>query len=226
LLREDGVIFISIDDHEVHNLRKICDEIFGESNFVGEIIRKTKSMTADKNTGFNLQHENLIIYSKNIEKTFLKGEEKKFKNYSNPDNDPKGEWTSADPSAKSGGDTTYFKIKNPYTGKVDYPPEGRYWAFSKDTLKEYIDGGKIKFRKNHSDNQRGFTFKRYKNELDSLNNPVNSLFAIKNLFMNQKGTKELQNLFEKDIFDNPKPFYFIKKLIKYNGTNYKISFST
>jgi adenine-specific DNA-methyltransferase len=219
LLREDGVIFISIDDHEVHNLRKICDEIFGESNFVGEIIRKTKSMTADKNTGFNLQHENLIIYSKNIEKTFLKGEEKKFKNYSNPDNDPKGEWTSADPSAKSGGDTTYFKIKNPYTGKVDYPPEGRYWAFSKDTLKEYIDGGKIKFRKNHSDNQRGFTFKRYKNELDSLNNPVNSLFAIKNLFMNQKGTKELQNLFEKDIFDNPKPFYFIKKLIKYTTSD-------
>jgi len=219
LLKEDGVIFISIDDNEVHNLRKICDEIFGEKNFVGEIIRKTKSMTADKNTGFNLQHENLIIYSKNVEKIFLYGEEKQFKNYSNPDNDEKGEWTSADPSAKSGGESTYFKIENPYTGKSDYPPEGRYWAFSKDTLEKYIESGKIKFRKEYSENQRGFTFKRYKSELDSLHNPVNSLFPIKNSFMNQAGTKELQEIMENNIFDNPKPIVFIKKLVKYSTSN-------
>jgi len=219
LLKENGVIFISIDDNEVHNLRKICDEIFGEKNFVGEIIRKTKSMTADKKTGFNLQHENLIIYSKNVEKIFLSGEEKQFKNYSNPDNDEKGEWTSGDPSAKSGGESTYFKIENPYTGKSDYPPEGRYWAFSKDTLENYIESGKIKFRKEYSENQRGFTFKRYKSELDSSHNPVNSLFSIKNLFMNQAGTKEVQEIMENNIFDNPKPIIFIKKLIKYSTSN-------
>ena len=108
LLTDDGVIFISIDDNEVHNLRKICDEVFGEDNFTGEIIRKTKSMTGDEGAGFNLQHENLIFYTKNKDNLVLNGEEKTFNNYANPDNDPKGEWTSGDPSAKSGSEFDLF----------------------------------------------------------------------------------------------------------------------
>lgn len=216
LLKDDGVIFVSIDDDEVHNLRKVMDEIYGEENFVGDIIRKTKSMTADKDTGFNFQHEYLLIYAKRIDNLKLYGEEKDFSSYSNPDNDKNGDWTSGDPSAKSGGVSTYFEIINPFTKKKDLPPNGRYWAFSKDSLDKYIKNGKIKFKEKYSDNERGFIFKRYKDELETIYNPVNSLFSIENEFMNQVGTKELKELLKKEFFDNPKPIAFIKKLIKYS----------
>lgn len=218
LLKDDGVIFVSIDDDEVHNLRKVMDEIYGEENFVGDIIRKTKSMTADKNTGFNFQHEYLLIYAKRIENVKLVGEEKDFSTYSNPDNDENGDWTSGDPSAKSGGISTSFGIENPYTKKIDFPPNGRYWAFSKESLEKYIKNGKIKFKEQYLDNERGFIFKRYKNELDTIYNPVNSLFSIENIFMNQVGTKELKDLLDKELFDNPKPVEYIKSLIKYSTT--------
>jgi len=215
LLRDDGVIFVSIDDHEVHHLRMIMDEIFGEENFVGEMIRKTKSMTGDKKTGFNLQHESLLCYAKDVNSVFLEGEEKDLTSYENPDNDPKGEWVSADPSAKSGGPSLYYEIVNPYTGKIDLPPIGRFWAFSKDTMQKYINEGKIVFKKSHADDERGFIFKRYKNELGSFKNPVNSLSFVDNLFMNQVGTKELRELLGGELFSNPKPVSFIKKIVLY-----------
>lgn len=213
LLTDDGVIFISIDDNEVDNLKKICGEIYGESNFVGEIIRKTKSMTGDKSCGFNLQHENLVIYSKNISKVFLKGSMKDFDAYSNPDNDKNGEWCSGDPSAKSGGPSTYFEIVNPYTNKVDLPPKGRYWAFSKSTLEEYLKTGKIVFKKQHKADERGFIFKRYKKDATSLFNPLNSLF-IDNVYMNQNATTELTDLLEGNYFSYPKPVEYLYDLIK------------
>lgn len=224
LLSDDGVIFISIDDNEVDNLRKVCDEIFGEINFLGEIIRKTKSMTADNGNGFNLQHENLIIYSKNRTQVYLSGELKTFSNYSNPDNDPNGDWCTADPSARSGGETTYFGIENPYTKKVDYPPNGRYWAFSKQTLKKYIHDGRIKFKEVYGENERGFIFKRYKNNMLIKTEPVNSLFAIENKYMNQAGTIELKTLFSGNYFSYPKPVDYIKKIIQFTNSDIILDF--
>ena len=208
LLKDDGVIFVSIDDDEVHNLRKMMDEIYGEENFVGDVIRKTKSMTADKNTGFNFQHEYLLVYAKNINNLKLLGEEKDFFNYSNPDNDKNGDWTSGDPSAKSGGNSTYFEIINPYTQGIDLPPNGRYWAFSKESLEKYIKNGKVKFKKDSTNTKRGFTFKRYRDESETIYNPFNSLFAIETKFMNQVGTKELKELL-KNYFNTPQPMMIL-----------------
>ena len=219
LLKDSGIIFISIDEHEISNLRKICDEIFGEVNCIGEVIRKTKSMTGDSGYGFNLQHEYLLIYAKNITLTKLFGEEKEFSNYSNPDNDKNGDWCLADPSAKSGGDSTYFPITNPYTNKVDYPPKGRYWAFSKSTLERYIEEGKLEFKKQHKETERSFIFKRYKKDVKDKFNPVNSLFSTENDFLNEKGTVSLKELFDFNCFDYPKPVLFIKKLIQYCSCN-------
>ena len=213
LLADDGVIFISIDDNEQANLKKICNEIFGEKNFIGEIIRKTKSITNDIKNGLNIQHEALLVYAKYINLLKLIGNEKKLEGYKNPDNDPNGEWCSGDPSAKSGGEGTYFEIKNLYTGKSDFPPKGRYWAFSRKTFDEYIKKGKILFKKVYKANERGFIFKRYKNELKDRYNPLNSLFAIENKYMNQIGTKELNLLFKEIDFIYPKPVNFIKLLI-------------
>ncbi|MFQ9514905.1 MAG: site-specific DNA-methyltransferase [Eubacterium sp.] len=215
LLCPDGVIFISMDDNEEANLKKICDEVFGEKNFIGEIIRKTKSMTADNGNGFNLQHEVLYAYCKEISKVTLHGEEKSFNNYLNPDNDPNGEWCAGDPSARSGGDTTYFGIENPYTGRIDYPPLGRYWAFSKSTLENYIKIGKIKFKKDYKEGERGFVFKRYKKDAQNMCEPVHSLFAIENDYMNQAATVETKKIFKDNLFSYPKPVSFIKKLIEY-----------
>lgn len=214
LLTDDGVIFISIDDHEQENLKKMCDEVFGEANFVGSVIRKTKSTTDDKKNGLNIQHEDIVIYAKNIKLLILIGDEKILNEYKNPDNDPKGEWCSGDPSAKSGGKGTYFEIKNPYTGKIDLPPKGRYWAFSKETFNKYVSEGKIKFKKTTKLNERSFIFKRYKNELRNQYNSLNSLFASENLYMNQVATKELNKLFSEINFPYPKPILLIKNLIK------------
>ena len=224
LLSDDGIICISMDDNEDTNLKKICSEVFGDKNFIGEIIRKTKSMTADNLNGFNLQHEVLVIYAKNTDKVLLLGEEKSFANYSNPDNDPNGDWCTADPSAKSGGDTTYFPIENPYTHKIDYPPVGRFWAFSKSTLESYIKSGRITFKEEHNENERGFIFKRYKNNISNACEPVNSLFAIDNDYMNQAATIETKNLMEGNYFSYPKPLNFIKKLIKYSNADLVLDF--
>ena len=213
LLKDNGAIFISIDENEYSNLKKICDEIFGEKNFIGDIIRKTKSMTNDSGFGFNNQHEYLLIYAKNTNNFSLKGEEKNLQNYKNPDNDPNGEWCSGDPSAKSGSSSTYFEIENPYTHKIDLPPNGRFWAFSKETLNEYIKQGRIKFKKEYSEKERGFIFKRYKKDLKTNILPLDSLFAVSNDYMNQVATKELSTLMEDNIFSYPKPMKFIKKII-------------
>ena len=215
LLTEDGMIMISIDENESTNLKKLCDEVFGEHNFVGEIIRKTKTMTADNHNGFNTQHEVLLIYARDKSRVRLQGEKKEFSNYANPDGDPNGDWCAGDPSAKSGGATTSFGIENPYTHRVDYPPAGRYWAFSEATLQKYIASGKVKFKETYGERERGFLFKRYKKDAVSTCDPVHSLFAIDNEFMNQAATAETKKIFGNSIFSYPKPVAFLKKLIQY-----------
>lgn len=147
LLSENGVIFISIDDNEQAQAKLLCDDIFNEQNYITMFLRKTKSMTGDDGNGLNIQHEYLLAYANDKTKVSFVGEKKSFDGYSNPDNDPNGIWCAADPSAKSGGTSTYFPIENPFTGQTDYPPKGRYWAFSQETLKKYIESGRIKFKR-------------------------------------------------------------------------------
>ncbi len=213
-LSDNGVIFISLDDNEAHYCKVLMDEIFRRENFVGDLIRKTKSMTADESTGFNLQHEYVFLYAKNKNYLKLHGEEKDFINYKNLDNDKNGDWISGDPSAKSGTESTYFEIENPYTKKKDFPPKGRYWAFSRDSFEKYVQDGKIKFKEDYKNNERGFIFKRYKNELKSQFNPLNSLCLVGNEYMNQVGTKELREVFNSDTFEYPKPEKFLEKIIQ------------
>jgi len=211
-LSDDGLIVIHIDDNEQAYLKVLMDDIFGRENFVGDLIRKTKSTTNDAKTGFNIQHENTLIYAKDKSKVFLIGKKKTFENYKNPDNDPNGPWTSADPSARSGD--YYFPIKNPYTGKVDLPPENSHWRFSGGRFQDYIDSGKIVFRKEHSENQRGFIFKRYRSEIKSEYNLLGSLEGAENMYMNQKATKERNELFGEVDFAYPKPEAFAELIIR------------
>lgn len=217
LLTNDGMILISIDDNEESNLKKICDEIFGEVNYIGDLIRKTKSQTNDSKTGLNYQHEFVLIYARDINCASLKGEPKDTSNYKNPDNDPNGPWIVDNPSARSGSENARFEIVNPYTGTVDVPPQGRYWAFAKATFERWVQSGKVVFRKEVKNGERGFIVKKYLSELRSENNLVDSLFGTDNAYMNQVATKEVNELFN-DIGENfsyPKPVSFIYKLVKY-----------
>ncbi|MEE1212540.1 MAG: site-specific DNA-methyltransferase [Treponema sp.] len=223
LLSEKGVIFISIDDNEQSDLKLLCDEVFNVSNFICSMVRKTKSMTGDDGNGLNIQYEYVLIYGRNKSEVNFVGEEKTFEGFSNPDNDPNGIWCSADPSAKSGGDSTYFPITNPYTGLTDYPPEGRYWAFSKDTLREYIRTGRVKFKETYKKNQRGFIFKRYAEKMDNKFMPVDTLNFANNDFMNSVATTEVNNILGAGIFSYPKPVNFIQKLIQFSTFNSQFS---
>lgn len=216
LLREDGVIFISIDDNEQANLKILCDEIFGEENFVADFIRKTKSTTNDAKTGLNYQHEFLLCYAKDRANVNLLGGEKDLSGYKNPDNDPNGAWVSSDPTAKSGDmKTGYFAVKNPYTGKVDYPTNGRFWRFSQNTMQKHIDEGHICFKKEHKDNERGFIYKRYLKDLQTNLRTFDSLKFTDNKFMNQVATKELLALGLGEYFTYPKSVEFMKEIINH-----------
>lgn len=215
MLKNTGGIVISIDENEQANLKLLMDDIFGELNYLGEIIRKTKSMTNDAKSGLNYQHEYALIYSKNSSNFTLSGEKKDLKKYKNPDNDINGPWKTTDPSARSGSEESIFEILNPYTGISDFPPTGRYWAFSKDTFEKWVETGKIIFRKDAKPGERGFFVKKYLKELKSDFNLVNSLFASDNSYMNQVATKELNELMNGAYFSSPKPVEYIKKIIKY-----------
>ncbi len=218
LLKEDGVIFISIDDNECAQLKLLCDEIFGEGNFVADFIRKTKSTTNDAKTGVNYQHEFLLCYAKDKEFVNLLGGEKNLENYKNPDNDPNGAWVSTDPSAKRMTPNSMFKIINPYTGKEDYPPVGMSWRFSQNTLQKHIDEGRICFKKKHKENERGFIYKRYLKDLKTTQKTFDSLEFSDNGYMNQAATKELLSLGMGEYFTYPKGVEFMKKIILHSTT--------
>lgn len=217
LLCDDGVIAISINEHEVVNLRKVCDEIFGEDNFLVDLIRKTKSMNNHDKNGLNIQNENTLIYAKNKNRIVLKGDMKDFSKYKNGDNDPNGLWMSDNPTANLDGRKTKndYEIVNPYTGTIDIPPKGRHWAFSKNSLPNLIEKGKVKFRKTVKENERGFIYKRYLNELSEKNSKVDSLYFVDNKYMNQVATKEINALFGFSAFDYTKPVSFLKKLLSF-----------
>ncbi|MGL2558913.1 site-specific DNA-methyltransferase [Helicobacter pylori] len=215
LLKEDGVIFISIDDNECANLKILCDEIFGEDNFVGDFIRKTKSTTNDAKIGLNYQHEFLLCYAKDKNYTNLLGGEKNLENYKNPDNDPNGAWVGADPSKAGYAKMQYYPITNPYTGKVDYPPKGRSWIPTKNTLQKHIDEGRICFKKEHKDNERGFIYKRYLKDLKTTKKTFDSLIFSDNCYMNQAATKELLSLELAEYFSYPKGVDFMAKIVEH-----------
>ncbi|GAA7424762.1 hypothetical protein ID0988_03860 [Helicobacter pylori] len=218
LLKEDGVIFISIDDNECANLKLLCDEIFGENNFVGDFIRKTKSTTNDARSGLNYQHEFLLCYAKDKNYTNLLGGEKNLENYKNPDNDPNGAWTSGNPTKPGYAKIQNFPLTNPYTKAIEYPPEGRSWVFTEKTIQNFINDGRLVFKKEHKENERIFIYKHYLKDLKTTQKTFDSLEFSDNGYMNQTATKELLSLGMGEYFTYPKGVEFMKKIILHSTT--------
>jgi adenine-specific DNA-methyltransferase len=211
LLKDDGVIFVSIDDHEVHNLRKIMDDIFGEENFVGEIIWHSKYTVANDTKYLSQQHEYILSYAKNkdaIEKLRLPRTEEMDARYTNPDNDERGSWKATPLHAKSGNGESYiYTFKNGVKWKA---PQGRYPRFSTETLKKLDEDNRLWFGK---DNKTTPSVKTYLNELAD-ERVSGDLWSYIEVGHTHFSNEELAKLMGKGIFDNPKPTKLIKKMMQ------------
>ncbi|GAB4340790.1 MAG: site-specific DNA-methyltransferase [Flammeovirgaceae bacterium] len=208
LLSEDGVIFISIDDHELYNLRLLLDEIFGEENFVGNFVWVNRTTPNDPKLRFATDHEYILVYAKNINFCNFQGAKKDLSKYKNPDNDPNGAWFNDNPTAPSGSASYLYPIENPFTGEVYFPPKGRYWAFAPNRVKEWTLSGKLLFPKEKGKN---FLLKKYLSELKSELKPISSVIQG---ILTSRGTKELKSLFDDaSPFKYPKPTPLLKLLI-------------
>ena len=209
LLAEDGVIFISIDDNEVHHLRMLMDEIFGKSNFIANIVwhhRKSSQNDID----VSLSHNYIICYA--FEKSsfsFNAGDVDESK-FSNPDSDPRGPWVSDPMDAPNVRENLAYEIINPNTGKVYLPPTGRHWRFSKDKYDIALKEKRIVF------GTRGVSKPQYKRFLSEAREKGVNIFTIwSDVGTATDGTKELIGIFGRgQLFPTPKPTDLIGKIIR------------
>lgn len=218
LLSDNGVLFISIDDNEADNLRKICSEIFGEGNFVADLIWQKKFSRSNDATYFSTMHDHILCYcKKNILNSdngwnigLLPRGDEIPSGYNNPDNDPRGVWTSVILSAKSGSNALLYEITTP-SGRKVMPPSGRYWSCSKETFDKWRKDGRIWFGANGDGIPRKKTFL---SEVQAGLRP-NTILFHEEAGHNQEAKQEIKALFDGiGIFDGPKPVRLIKLLMR------------
>lgn len=216
LLSDNGVFFISIDDNEMDNLKKICGEVFGESNFVADLIWQKKFSRSNDATYFSTMHDHILCYcKKNIlynsdgwKIGLLPRGDEIPSGYSNPDNDPRGVWTSVILSAKSGSSSLLYEITTP-SGRKIAPPSGRYWSCSKETFEKWKKDGRIWFGANGDGTPRKKTFL---SEVQSGLRP-NTILFHEEAGHNQEAKQETKALFDGvGVFDGPKPVRLLKLL--------------
>lgn len=216
LLKEDGVIFISIDDNEVANLRLIMDEIFGEENFVTTFIWE-KRVTRENRRNVSIRHDYILCYTKSNEEIAnavgrFKMDEAALNRYSNPDNDPRGQWTSAPATAQAGHATKsqFYELTTPSGRKLN-PPGGRCWLYTQSRMNEEIAKNNIWFGR---DGQGVPRIKTFLNDGSQGLTPETILLA-KEVGTNDDAKRELKELFKDvSVFDTPKPPSLIQKLME------------
>ena len=215
LLREDGVIFISIDDNEVHHLRKLCDEVFGEENFVAEIVWKKRVSPANDAQWFSSDHEYVIIYAKNKEEWYpirLQRNERQNSYYTNPDNDERGAWNSAAYTcnkSKQERPNLYYPILNPFTNELIYPKETAVWAYSTETHQEHVQQNLLYWGVDGSSKSP-----RKKQFLTDAQKVVpRSFLENSDVGSTQSATIEFLKIFEHNYFNYTKPVDLIIRFI-------------
>lgn len=210
LLRDDGVIFVHIDDNEVHNLRMVMNEIFGEENFVGQLIWKSRKYPdSSAKTGLSTDHEYILIYRRS-EFGFLRGLERDERKFNNPDNDYRGRWMSRSIlglATKEQRPNLHYPIKDPKTDRIFLPPVNTGWRYSQDRMQKLIDEGRILFPDSPTGRPREKKFRS-----DMQNDFIAFPTIIDNIFT-ADGTTEIRELFDYEIFDFSKPSKLIKQLL-------------
>ena len=213
LLTDDGVIFISIDDNEVENLRKVCDEVFGEQNFVATLIWERAFAPKNDAKFISSSHDYIVMCAKRIENFKigrLERTQEANARYSNPDNDPRGVWTSGDMLVKTYNKSCDYPITTP-SGKIVNPVPGRCWRFSEESFLEKVEDNRIWFGPEGNGVPR---VKRFLSELKFEGMAPTSILFHKEVGHSQEGSKEVTALFgDKGVFDGPKPVRLLQRLL-------------
>lgn len=228
LLTDDGVIFISIDDNEVENLRKVCDEVFGENNIVAQIPWQSRA-SIQNDTDISINHEYIIAYARIRRQENRRLKESNYtawhkkdsfvckplpldkSKFDNPDNDPRGPW-KADPfDAPNIRPNLTYPITNPNTGEQHLPPRGRCWRTDSYQFSSALTDARILFGKNGTGRPQLKVFYEEKKEFGSIDN---SWFSADRIGTTTNGTKQVMELFNgARYFDMPKPVSLLKKLL-------------
>jgi adenine-specific DNA-methyltransferase len=214
LLTDDGVIFISIDDNEVHNLRKICDEVFGEVNFLVNIVWEKRFTRSNNSKTFTTLTENVLCYRKSeiLDEIKEPRNEKSDSIYSNPDGDPRGIWTSVsivNPATKEQRPNLSYVIKNPHSGEeIEHPTNA--WKVERKRYEIYENENRLYWGR--SGENKYPRLKKFLSDMEGGMVPVD-LWSHKDTGTTDQGSKELENLFERKLFDFPKPPSLIKRML-------------
>lgn len=210
LLVEDGVIFISIDDNELENLKKLCEEIFGEVNFVANIVWKHTQQSKNDEPHFSRQYNHTVVYAKNkssLPHFYFERTEEDNRNYSNPDSDPKGLWRSGDVRSPNYRKTLCYTITAP-NGTVIQPPANG-WRWSEESFKEKLLTGEIKFKPDNS----GIIRKIYL--CDQPGRTPENLWEGPQYGTSRQAAAMIKELFDGvQVFDTPKPYELIKRMLE------------
>lgn len=220
LLTDDGVIFISIDDNEQENLKKICDEVFGGQNFVAQLVWERAFSPKNDARFISNSHDYILMFARNIN-NFVIGRLPRTAEadarYSNPDNDPRGVWQSDNLTVKTYSPSGDYPITTP-SGRVVEPPAGRCWRLSKNAFLERLQDNRIWFG---SDGNGVPRIKRFLSELKFDGMAPTSILFYKDVGHSQEGSQELIKLMNGGVFDGPKPTRMLKRLITLANLNDK-----
>lgn len=213
LLNDDGIIFVSIDDNEAHNLRKVCDELFGIENLFGIFQWRRRQRADNRNQSrVSPDHEYIVAYSKSGT-AILQGTKIDLDKYNNPDNDPRGPWASIDLSGLATATqrpNLHYDIVDPDTG-ISYPPNpSRGWSKSKENVLKMIEEGRILFPKLPTGRPRE---KKFVKDLQSNVTGFSTCLDSKVVGYTTNGTREVNELIGGKFFDFPKPVNLLKDLL-------------
>ncbi len=216
MLREDGVIFISIDDHEVHNLRALCNDVFGEENFVASVIWQKRYAPKNDDPGFSAMHDYLLVYRKTpaFERNLLPRSEKQKLRYQNPDNDPRGPWASGEyVSSKSRNErpSLWYPIKHPITGEDVWPDENAVWRYSPETHATVESEGRLYWGPGAT--YKKPRLKRYLSEMPDGVVPT-TWWPFDEVGHSDEGQKETAKLLGPKVFDTPKPIRLLSRIVQ------------
>ena len=216
LLTHDGVIIISIADHELQNLRRLLDEVFGEENFMALLVWKSRAFPDSRaKTGISVDHEYLVVYGRS-EESLLRGIERDESKFSNPDEDPRGPWMSRSIlglATKEQRPNLHYPITNPATGISYSPPANTGWRYNQERMSSLIESKCIIFPATLDGRPRE---KKYRADIQ--NDYVAFPSIIDDVFTSD-GTQEIRTLFVDNVFDFSKPSQLISRLLQQGTTN-------
>ena len=215
LLTDDGVIFISIDDSEQGNLKKICDEVFGTANFINTVIWEKRYSPQNAVQWFSESHDFIVVYAKNKllwHPQLLERSDEMNARYTNRDNDPRGPWKAGDSYAQAGhGTKNQFYVLTAPNGKKHHLPSGQCWRYTEDAMARLIEDNRVWFGE---DGNNVPAIKRFLSEVKQ-GVSCQTIWKYDEVGHNQEGKKELKALFPDAIpFDTPKPSRLLERIIK------------